>query len=152
MTRWQCLLTAVGVALGAGPACGLSTETQLTPGRSKANGLTFQVTARAVGEAREVEVVIRPPRGKEWSPFLEARLSLYQGKRLVLSCPVEPKRQGSELRYRFLVSPKEVGKVRFRFNEYAFAKVMNPNGTVKILAMPAVDAYWFHLRDFLGDK
>ena len=86
------------------------------------------------------------------SPFLEGRLSAYEGKRLVLSCAVEKKERDGEPLYAFTVSTEDVGKVRFSFNEYAFAKQVDGKGAVKVIPMPAVDRYWFHLKDFVGGK
>ncbi len=152
MTRWQFLLSAAAVVMLAGPARAVSSETRLTPKMMKANGLAFQVKARDVGLGKEVEVVVRAEKGKTLSPFLEGRLSLYEGKRLVLSCPVQKREQDGALRYRFYVSARDVDKIQFCFNEYAFAKIRDKDGGERVIGMPAVDAYWFPLKDMLGGR
>jgi hypothetical protein len=152
MTRGRLLLAAAVLALGAGRAGAVSTETRLTPKKLRANGLAFRVQARDAGPMKEVEVVVKAEAGKELSPFLEGRLSFYEGKRLVLSCAVERQGRGAGLRYRFLVSSKDVGKVRFSFNEYAFARIKDRHGRVKVIGMPAVDRDWFDLGPFVGGK
>ena len=85
---------------------------------------------------------------KDLSPFLDGRVSVYNGKKLVLSCPVEKKEKDGELRFRFQVASEDVGKVRFDFTEYAFAKSVDGQGRVKIQPMPAMDRYSLELKDF----
>jgi hypothetical protein len=152
MTQWQLVLGTVITLLWAGRACAVSTETQLTPNRLKANGLVFAVTVKAAGPARDVEVVVKRQAGRELSPFLGGQLSLDEGKRLVLSCPVQKMESNGELHFCFSVGAEDVHKVRFAFNEYAYAKVTDPAGTVTVVPMPAVDRYWFDLKDFAGMK
>ena len=152
MRKWRLALAAAITALWAGQAYAVSTETQLTPRKAKANGLAFRVTAQSQGPHQEVLVAVRPEAGRELSPFLEGRLAVYRGKRLVLSCPVEKGERGGELRYRFTVAGEDVGMVRFSFNEYAFARRVDKEGAVKVEAMPSVNSYWFHLKDFVGGK
>jgi hypothetical protein len=152
MTRWQLLLGTVVTILWAGRACAVSTETQLTPNNPMVNGLLFTVTVQDAGPYKDVEVVVKPEAGRELSPFLGSQLSLYEGKKLVLSCPVEKKQSKGELRYRFSVSSEDLHKVRFAFNEYAHAKMTDKTGVVTVVPMPAVDRYWFDLKDFAGGK
>jgi hypothetical protein len=152
MRKWRPALAAAIVALWAGQVYAVSTETQLTPQKTKANGLAFRVTAQPQGPHQEVLVAVRPQGGRELSPFLEGRLAVYRDKKLVLSCPVEKVERGGELRYRFTVAGEDVDKVRFSFNEYAFAKRVDKGGAVKVQSMPAVNSYWFHLKDFVGGK
>ena len=151
MRKWRLALAAI-MALWAGQVYAVSTETQLTPRKAKANGLAFRVTAQSQGPHQEVLVAVRPEAGRELSPFLAGRLAVYRGKRLVLSCPVEKGERGGELRYRFTVAGEDVGMVRFSFNEYAFARRVDKEGAVKVEAMPSVNSYWFHLKDFVGGK
>ena len=105
-----------------------------------------------MGDEQEIEVAVTPEAGRELSPFLAAVLQVRDKNRLLLSCPVEKKEQNGGLRYRFYVSASEVGKVRFRFEEYAFAKVTDKDGKVKIEPMPSVTDYWLDLEDFVAGK
>ena len=152
MRKWRLALAVSLAALWAGPGYAVSTETQLTPQKTAVNGLAFRVTARSQGPHQEVLVAVRPEAGRELSPFLEGRLSFYRGKKLVLSCPVEKVERDGELRYRVTVAGEDVGKVQFSFNEYAFVKRVDKEGGVKFQAMPSVNSYWFHLKDFVGGK
>jgi hypothetical protein len=146
-------LLAVTIAtLRPGRADAGSTETQLTPQRTTADGLNFKVTVKDVGETKEVEVTANADATKELSPFLEGRLSAYEGKRLDVSCAVEKRESKGALTFRFCVSSADVHKVQFSFNEYAFAKHVDEKGVVKVVAMPAVDRYWLNLKDFAGGK
>jgi hypothetical protein len=152
MSKWRLALAAFVAALWAGHVHAVSTETQLTPQKAKVSGLDFRVTARGQGPHQEVLVAVRPEAGREVSPFLEGRLAVYRGRKMVLSCPVEKVERGGELRYRFTVAGEDVGKVRFSLNEYAFVRRVDKQGAVKVEPMPAVNSYWFHLKDFVGGK
>jgi hypothetical protein len=152
MTSSQLLLSAVIAALWTAQACAVSTQTQLTPKTTKVNGLLFKVVVKDAGQMKEVEIVVKKEEGKEYSPYLEGRLSVYKGKKLALSCPVEKKEKDGELHYRFQVDTDDVGKVRFDFSEYAYVKSVDGQGRVKFQPMPAVDRYWLELKDFVGEK
>jgi hypothetical protein len=152
MVRSWVVPVAATAMLWAGSARAVSTETQLTPKALKVNGLVFQITAEGGAESKTIEVVVKADMGRELSPYLSALLELYDGKRLVISCPVENKGRAGELRYRFTVSARDAGKVRFQFNEYAFARITDKNNETKIIPMPAVDRYWLDLKDFVGGK
>jgi hypothetical protein len=152
MKTSRLLLGVAVAAFWAGEVSAVSTETQLSPKNATVNGLAFRVTARDVGQHKEIVVAVRAQAGKEVSPFLAGRLCLFEGKRLVLSCPVEKAERDGELRYQVTVASGDVDKVQFSFNEYAFAKQVDGKGAVKVVAMPAVDRYWFHLKDFINVK
>jgi len=140
------------VLVWVGSASATSVEIQLTPENTKVNALVFQVAATDNGESNEVEIVVKPDADKHLSPFRSAILQVYEGNRLVISCPIEKKEQNGELHYHFDVAARDVAKVRFRFNEYGFAKVVEKDEKVTLMPMPSMTSYWLNLEDFVVGK
>ena len=92
------------------------------------DGLRFLVTV----ESKEATV----------SPFLDARLSVFEGEKQIVSCAVDKTQQDKGVVYEFTVSSKYLAKSKFTFGNMAAA-----NGH----PMPAGDFYWFYLKDFAGE-
>lgn len=141
------VLVVTMMLVWVGSTCAISIDIQLTPGNMKIDGLVFEVM-----ESNEVDVVVKMDEGKILSPFHSAYLEVHQGDRLVISCPIEKKEHNGELHYRFHVSAKDVDKVRFRFNEYGWAKIVDIDGKDTVMPMPSMDSYWLDLADFVVGK
>ena len=68
---------------------------------------------------------------------------MFEGTNAIVTCALETTRRDKGVVYEFEVSSKYLASSRFSFGNYA---------ELKGRPMPAVDAYWFYLKDFAEEK
>jgi hypothetical protein len=113
---------------------------QVTPKSAKSHHLHFETkSAKIDGKAIEkFQITIRRPKG-DLSPFVDAHLSIYDGKQLIASCPIAFHRRKNVVTLEFQVSQRFLEQSKFSFAEF---------GHVGGKAMPSADFFWFYLGDF----
>ncbi len=93
--------------------------------------LRFNVTVKAVASAEQ----LKEARKQGWQPRYSGELWVFDGKKFVSACNVQPTRRDAELSFTFQVAAKYAEKSGFTF---AMTEGEEGSGI----------HYWFYLKDF----
>ena len=97
--------------------------------------LQFHVTVKPVASAAQVQEARR----HGWRPHYSGELRVFDGKKFIAACNVQPTRRDAELSFAFQVAAKYAAKSGF-----TFAQTEGEEGSGIY--------YWFYLKDFVESK
>jgi hypothetical protein len=137
-------------------ALALWSTTQLTPKNLDQQWRKFTITTKDVKGLKEFEITIEAS-VREFSPFTDAELSLIDEKEYVAVLPIEIKRKGNKMTFRFRLSAKTLPYSKFELREPRYiatgnrdaAQNRNEQGDRRVEQIMGGDLYWFWLRDFV---
>ncbi len=97
--------------------------------------LQFNVTVKPVASAEQ----LKEARKQGWRPRYSGELRVFDGKRFVSACNVQPMRRDAELSFTFQIAARYAEKSGF-----TFAQTEGEEGSSI--------SYWFYLQDFVESK
>ena len=97
--------------------------------------LQFHVTVKLVASAEQ----LKEARKQGWRPQYSGELRVFDGKKFISACNVQPTRRDAELSFTFQVAAKYAEKSGF-----TFAQTEGEEGSGIY--------YWFYLKDFVESK
>jgi hypothetical protein len=152
----KALLVFVGSLLVAGQAGAETWSKQLTRGDTSDQMHSFTIAVEPlervrnlveiddVGEFLQFHVTVKPvaspaqlkqAREQGWRPHYAGELRVFQGKKFIAACKVQPTRRGEELSFTFQVAAEYAEKSGF-----TFVQTEGDHGRI---------SYWFYLKDFV---
>lgn len=149
---------AAGLALIASRAHAIWIEAQLTPENIARQDQSFTVNTRDIEGMKEFRISVAPKEGKEISPFTSGELMVIEEDHHVATVPVSASRAGKKVTFRFRVSSAAAARSRFDLREQGWTDYRNADGTPqrnedgtpKVEMTLGGQAFWFWLRDFVG--
>jgi len=99
--------------------------------------LQFNVTVKPVASAEQ----LKEARKQGWRPHYTGELRVFDGKKFISACNVQPTRRDEELSFTFQVAAKYADKSGFTFAQTEGA---GEEGSGIY--------YWFYLKDFVESK
>src|SRR5438128_2691847 len=97
--------------------------------------LQFSVTVKPVASAEQ----LKEARKQGWRPHYSGELRVFDGKKFISACNVQPTGRDAELSFTFQVAAKYAEKSGF-----TFAQTEGEEGSGI--------SYWFYLKDFIESK
>jgi hypothetical protein len=130
MRKLTLIAAAAMLAATASAAWPLTVDTQLSPNALSANGRSFTIATKDVGEFTQYDVTMTVDReGRALSPFVRGDLSLNAAGEHVALVRLEPQREDGKIHFWFRVSPAAIAGSRFEIGEQAYEVQRRPDGT-----------------------